>query len=66
MHNQDLVCARTSCQLPLDRGYYKIYNQPESEKPNVYCPRCGRKIVELNPGIRREISLHIKKLVYNF
>lgn len=66
MKNEDLVCARQACQHPLERGYYKIYNQPSCDEPRNYCPRCGRQIVEENRGIRYELSLPVKKMSYNF
>lgn len=40
--------------MQLTRGFYKIYNDPSTGKPQVYCPRCGRRIVEANPGLRYE------------
>ena len=61
MDNQDLVCARKACQRPLDRGCYAIYNEPSTGIPRKYCVRCGRTIVEANPGIRHEISVPVRK-----
>lgn len=41
------VCARTACGVALNRGHWKIWNLGTNE-PRVYCPKCGRNIIEYN------------------
>jgi hypothetical protein len=45
-----MVCERISCKFPLTHGHYNIKNNNTDAGRN-YCVACGRKIVELNPGI---------------
>jgi hypothetical protein len=43
-----LHCHRKACRAVLDGVYYQIWNDPSVTTPNVYCVRCGRKIIEFN------------------
>lgn len=55
-----LHCHRTACQMELKPGrhiYYRIWNEPSTNTPNVYCVKCGRKITEYNPTLKYEVKL---------
>lgn len=49
-----MECDRTACKRELTRGYYKIWNNPSSTEPKVYCNHCGFKIVHFNPSLKYE------------
>lgn len=46
MHDQK--CHRAACDRALRRGYHLIWNDPSTGKPNAYCPKCGRNIMNFN------------------
>ncbi len=47
-------CERTACKVPLTHGHYNIKNNNTDAGRN-YCIKCGRKIVEYNPGIEHKV-----------
>lgn len=42
------TCDRKACDRTFVRGYYKIWNEPSTNEPRLYCASCGRKIIEYN------------------
>jgi hypothetical protein len=41
------ACQRSACGVPLDRGRYRIWNNPGSFPDyRDYCVVCGRSIIE--------------------
>lgn len=53
-------CNRTACQTKLDRGFYRIWNLGTDE-PRIYCPKCGRKIIEYNQHDEIKLKYEIVK-----
>jgi hypothetical protein len=43
-----MKCHRTRCENELTRHCMLIWNEPSTNIPNVYCIKCGRKIIEGN------------------
>jgi len=44
-------CHRKACDFPLDRGCWRVYNEPSVvDGHNDYCAACGRMIVEYSKG----------------
>jgi hypothetical protein len=47
-------CSRTACQIELTRGHYRIWNDPSTNEPRLYCNKCGMKITHYNPSLKYE------------
>ncbi len=41
-------CAISRCQKPLGDDYIRIWNEPSTGRPRVYCRGCGMRIVRGN------------------
>lgn len=57
-------CARIACGRSLRDHHYRIWNEPSTNQPRLYCVSCGRKIIEYNKTQDVEHRLHYEILTY--
>lgn len=51
-----MICSRTACRVELKNWYVMIWNDPSRTEPNVYCLKCGNKIVYQNPSLKSQLT----------
>ena len=54
-------CNRSACSNSVDKNHYRIWNDPRVNLPNLYCIKCGRKIIEANQNDSIKLKYEIVK-----